>query len=173
MKYILKQNNISFHNNDSLRLDRHTSYNCLSIGFPNDVLFSRFRAISQSKKSDWAIFLIKPDILWNTSANFSITNIAKACGKFIGKQPEYFASFFQDNDCLKTRSLTNLDSYMPTDVQSEILIPQVIPTEYLRFCLVFEEKVTTTLPSRENFYLTRPLFFGTRSNYIQNRQVKA
>ena len=164
---ILKKNNMQYHGNDPLRIDGYTQYNCLSIGFPNDTLFSNFRIRNRSTICDWVIFLIKPSILWQLNSRFCITNSAKAYGKYVGFQPYYFEKFFQDDEFNIPRNCANLFSYMPTDVQAEVLAPLIISPEYFLKCVVADEDVIKCLPPQENFYHCQPMYFGSREEFIQ------
>ncbi len=163
---LLNERKTPYFRNDDRRYDGYTSHNCLSIGFPNDKLFYQFR--KSTGCGQWVVFLIKPSILWETDSRFCITNSARAYGKYIGKRPDYFERLFKDNSRSLPRSTSQLLPYMPTDVQAEILIPNVIHQEYLLGCVVINEDVAKALPpARAEFYISSPSFFSTREEFIQ------
>lgn len=62
--------------NDTYRLDQQPNATCVSIGFPNNRMFYKYRQADES--IDWAVLGIKPDVLWQKPCAFCQRNAADA-----------------------------------------------------------------------------------------------
>lgn len=127
---------------DKYRADGKNA-SCLSIMFPNNEMLWHKR--QEYGDEAWVFLLLKPDILWECDCAFYPTNAASAglrhepVEKF--KTAEAFEAMFarevqkQTNDETKTipRS-SELKPYLPTDVQAEVLVFNIISPDYIGKC---------------------------------------
>lgn len=163
---VLIRSKLTFENNDDLRLDGYTEFNCLSVGFPNDCLFSTFRKKNRTKKSDWIVLIINPSILYYGRPYFCFTNSAYQCGRYVGYKPSCFEGLFRESCAGLTREEMNLPSFLPTNAQGEVLIQGIIPTSYISQVVVFDPVEELGLDVKNDFFKCSPIYYGSRIGFI-------
>ncbi len=123
--------------NDSIRLDKFPTSSCLSVSFPNNKMFYKYRM--QDKSVDWVVLLIDPSVLWENECAFCHKNAAGSTvrSKSLSKLMSFssFQSMFYEDE-----SRTCLDDNLTTDPQAEILCFEKIPLEKI---LTFAFESTT------------------------------
>lgn len=129
--------------NDGLRLDGRQEYNCLSVSFPNSLMFYRFR--KDNVGSEWVVLLLPPVLLGRSGALFCKHNAADsrisstdACAL---STPAALAAMFDEIPNHQSRADQRLKDKDPTDVQAEILLPGRIEPEMIK-AVVFPSKAT-------------------------------
>lgn len=109
--------------NDELRLDGHLDGTSLSIGFPNYLMFNRYKLLPNT---EWVVLVIDPSVLWTKDCGFCQRNAAT--GLIAGQQLDAlrtlaaFQGMFAEIEELGTRQEMRLLSYDPTDPQAEVLV---------------------------------------------------
>lgn len=116
--------------NDNVRLDGKCDYSCLSIGFPNDLMFYRIRADNPNLK--WAVIGISTEVLLNHECLFYPCNAASNEVRhqdIVNYQGvEAFDAMFQN------------DLSYPDNVQAEVMVKGVIEPKYIKGCIFSEQK---------------------------------
>lgn len=125
---------------DEVRYDDKNYIN-LSISFPNNFLFSKFRErTSDDITLTWCVLKINPKFLYVADTLFSVTNAASYCAKKqYGITGDYkkFQSLFAESLVICTTSSERTVSrgrLLPkytTDVQAEVLVRNEIPAMYI------------------------------------------
>lgn len=117
--------------NDEQRIDGCEDAVCLSISFPNYRMFYRYRL--ENPEVEWAVLLIKPDVLWELDCAFCITNAASNPVRHIPlndrRKPEAMESMFSSD--IAQREELNIPNNYPTDPQAEVLVLENIPAQYI------------------------------------------
>ena len=134
----LKESDQDFRFNDSLRLDNHTNTISISISFPNSKMFYKYR--NKNIRWEWAVLLLKPDILWERPCLFCSTNAASSkmrweSGNF--SKPEHLLNMFEES----FERTEYLEEHYTTDEQAEVLVKDFIPPENI-LKVVFEDQQT-------------------------------
>ena len=123
--------------NDAWRRDKRKHAICLSISYPNYAMFHSYKSGSEEK---WAVLLLDPAILWELDCGFVEIN---AASRGVPERPESdlkslaaFQSMFSQTEL---RSRLHLESYYPTNPQTEVLVFEHISSKYIReICLKFK-----------------------------------
>lgn len=128
----LERSGISFDPNDKHRLDKWSEAVCISISFPNYKMFYRYRQIYGE---NFAVLVLKPEVLWAYACMFCRGNAASSRVTAIPIEERLSAdsleSMFGDHPNVARDSLPIPPSY-PTDPQAEVLvIPHVNSPNYL------------------------------------------
>lgn len=148
----MQEKNIRFQKNDTLRLDNYKSAISLSVTHPNEKLFYRWRM--NNPHQQWVVLLLDISILWKFDIAFCSHNAADRRIRYVErsllKTEEAFEAMFAEVNNGKSRFDENLQSCDPTDVQSELLVFDAIPENYI-IGAVFNEK--------ENLCKYRPMMF--------------
>ena len=116
--------------NDDYRYDGKCDYSCLSIGFPNDLMFYKFKV--DNPNSEWAIIGVSVEVLLNYDCLFYPCNAASSTvsnqdiSKFQGAKA--FDEMFQN------------DLSYPQDVQAEVMVKGVIEPKHIKGCVFSEQK---------------------------------
>ena len=146
---LLKKHGQQFAPNDPKRLDGYKEAICLSISFPNDLLFSKFRyKYSGGNRSEWVVLLLDAKVLWELDCAFCQENAASNAARRIPlekrKEPEalerIFIEVYRDikiGDGIKKekiyqRQSMQIPDYYPTHPQAEILVFDQIPSDYIK-----------------------------------------
>lgn len=158
---------------DASRLDARSGHVCCSFEYPN----AYYQAIARDKTAfrnypDWVAFVLDLDLVLRPGTLFSPCNAAKGSGAFLTEggagllacwaDPSYPGQF--------TRSPSHRSS-VPTDLQSEVLIPGLVPLSAV--CAIVTatpEKARELYVLLHNFRLNpgrmewryAPLFFDKR-----------
>ena len=121
----LKSNERSvFNPTDSKRFDGHPSHVCCSIQYPNAWYFRKARE-GEKLFLDWVVLLIRSHYLWLSGAKFCPRNAAAGSGKYVQEGEQAFNSLFEETvEGSQTFTRGPLHpSFLPTDQQAEVLIP--------------------------------------------------
>lgn len=126
------------HINDPLRLDNKSDHTCFSISFPNSRMFFRVR---NTFNGDWAVLLLKNQILWEKECLFYQTNAASNSVRFNSIDNHQgshalSAMFLSSDECPRDSFLLDYD---PTDEQAEVMIPGIIEPSYID-SIVFDNR---------------------------------
>lgn len=120
--------------NDLLRMDGYKEANCVSIGFPNNLMLYKYRLAN--KDCDWVVLKLDRTVLWNKRCAFCKHN---AASKSISETPlhelmtpQAFEAMFDDVPGQPVRSNPLLFNWDPTDVQAEVLVFNVIETSFIK-----------------------------------------
>lgn len=126
----LDNNNIYYKSNDSKRYDNHLNAVCVSISFPN---YRMFYSYSKYRRDDWCVMEIDPRILYEKECLFCIENGASSNERRKDdnnkKGVNALEKLFYDDHYRKS---VNLESEMPTNPQSEVLVLNKIETENIK-----------------------------------------
>lgn len=120
--------------NDPYRYDNCLDANCLSISFPNYRMFYRYQKARPF--TQWAVLLIRAEVLWKMDCAFCKTNAASAN---ISSTPveelkssstlaELFGDY-EDESLSIARSSLSIPDYFATNPQAEVLVFDTIPAE--------------------------------------------
>lgn len=127
-RQVLEENGTAFSYNDQYRLDNRKNYSCFSITHPNYKMFYPCRL--QTPSIDWVVIRLSPEIIHTKQVLFCSTNAA--CSSQSSKPdvllsgPVAFNSLFIDQPNFPSRVDLALIDNEPTDVQSELLISDVV-----------------------------------------------
>lgn len=112
---------------DLRRLDGHPDHVSCSIQYPNAWYFRTARGQERLFR-DWVVLLIDSHYLWRTGTKFCPRNAAAGYGRLIGEGPAAFEALFVDTvEAVRTyRRGPGHPTFLPTDEQAEVLIPDRI-----------------------------------------------
>lgn len=120
--------------NDELRLDECPDASSLSIGFPNALMFYKYRC--QSSDLDWVVLEVDPAVLWTRPSLFCSRNAASAAMRRQSRAQratvEAFCGMYEDVVGTQVRGGQPLRCFDPTDVQAEVLVTGVIEPQFIR-----------------------------------------
>ena len=130
--------------NDDSRWDKHKDAVCVSISFPNYLMFSGIR---KEKKitdgisdSDWVVLALEAKILWELECAFCIENAASNTIRHVPleerRKPDVLERMFVDSyqdvkGNIYHRHLQT-PTYYPTHPQAEVLVFDPIPVKYIQ-----------------------------------------
>lgn len=126
----IKENSGKYIYNDHHRLDGKCGYSCLSIGFPNHLMFYKLRIDNPNSK--WAVIGLSTEILLNYDCLFYPCNAARRdvshqdISNYQGAKA--FDAMFQN------------DLNYPQDVQAEVMVKGIIEPKYIRGCAFSEQE---------------------------------
>lgn len=127
--------------NDMHRLDELTEASCFTLTHPNYKMFYPLRLDNPSL--DWVVIRLKPSILWEKTCLFCPTNAANNSVRFKTKAErqgvDAFQGLFSEREGFPTRLQLGLADNEPTDVQSEVLVLDVVEPKYIVDILVDEK----------------------------------
>jgi hypothetical protein len=118
--------------NDELRLDGHLDGTSLSIGFPNYLMFYKYRQLANT---EWVVLGIHPSVLWTKDCGFCQHNAAD--GRMIGQPLDSLRTLaamqgmFAESEGENTRQDQRLKTYDPTDPQAEVLVFDQIEQNFI------------------------------------------
>jgi hypothetical protein len=119
--------------NDVLRLDGHLDGTSVSIAFPNNPMFYRYR--KENDGTDWVVLALNPSILWEKDCAFCMHNAADgkiSCQDLDSlRAVDALAGMFEEIEGITPRAEQKLKTYDPTDVQAEVLVFDVIEPRYI------------------------------------------
>lgn len=126
-KHLGEDEKAVFNPTDSERLDGYPDHVCCSIQYPNAWYFRKARG-REPLFRDWVILLIKPHYLWYTGAKFCPRNAAAGHGRLVDEGAEAFEELFADivEGTHTYRRDRRHPTFLPTDEQAEVLIPDSI-----------------------------------------------
>ena len=113
-----------FNPTDSERLDGFPDHVCCSIQYPNAWYFRKARGQERLFK-DWVILLINPHYLWHAGTKFCPRNAAAEHGRLVGEGADAFEGLFAEavKGQRTFRRGPRRPTFLPTDEQAEVLIP--------------------------------------------------
>lgn len=130
---IARQNQISMLSNDAFRWDGHPNASCLSITFPNSLMFYKCR--NADTKADWVVLGIHPNVLSDKNCAFCKRNAAtrEISGQPLDslQTPTALEGMFEEIDGFSTRQAQGLKLNHTTDVQAEVLVFDIIEPQYI------------------------------------------
>lgn len=163
---------------DEVRYDDKNYIN-LSLSGPNTFLFSRFR---QKTKDDctinWCVLKIDPKHIYDKETLFSVTNAASNAAKRqfgISGDLSNFRILFSEQlnintySGMRTINRNSIHARYPTDVQAEILVKNIVPSEsIIAVCFESEEnlaeaKAAMSYFDTNNFIVDKEIFSPNRS----------
>lgn len=126
---------------DGVRADGMKEGTCLSISFPNDMMFSMKRRQAR-KEIEWGVVIVDASLMLELDCAFFPTNAA------LGDFRKYTIKSFKNPQALENVFCSNLKtskqqitraSYLldkdPTCVQSEVMVFEHISAEYIEGCV--------------------------------------
>lgn len=116
--------------NDDCRFDGKCGYSCLSIGFPNDLMFYKLR--KNDPNSKWAVIGLSTEILLNYDCLFYPCNAAR------GDVSHQDISNYQGTKAFDAMFQNDLN--YPQDVQAEVMVKGIIEPKYIRGCAFSEQE---------------------------------
>lgn len=131
----LHNNNITFSNNDLLRLDNRPNSISLSISFPNYKMFSYYR-IYQTVKKNMVVLLLDPALIRDKKCLFFSNNAASS--EFYNISDNHLESFAAWNNIFelqnngKNRKQLNIPNNYSTNPQAEVLCLEDIEPQYIK-----------------------------------------
>ncbi len=159
---ILLEKNFYFEPNDIGRWDCKDDATCFSIEFPNSFLLNTFK--KKYPHSKWVIILLDIKLINHCSKiNFCNKNAAGASNWInspISQTVYAFESMFAEciihsKSPLRSEQLYIKD-YLPTNVQAEILIEDIIDPQYIK-CMLFEN--IEDLEACKNMFIDKNIFY--------------
>jgi hypothetical protein len=157
--------------NDQLRLDGHLDGTSVSIAFPNNSMFYRYRKDPGNAGIDWVVLGLNPSILWEKDCAFCMHNAADgaiSCQDLDTlRKVEALAGMFEEIEGVTSRAEQKLKAYDPTDVQAEVLVFDVIEPRYI-YSAAFETKAVQNKHSA-SLGDRRIIAAGTDKGYFGSR----
>lgn len=139
----MENEEVQYSANDPLRLDLQKDGISLSVSFPNDKLFYRWRM--ENPSNEWVVMLIDPSVLWSIDSLFCYENAANTDVRRETiderKTLRAFERMFAAPANGASRDDQGLETYDPTSVQAEVLVMERIPQEMI-LEIVFRSKTT-------------------------------
>jgi len=157
--------------NDIGRFDNRRDYNCLSISFPNCLMFYKY--MNENPEAEWPILLIRPQVLWNYDTLFCQTNAAATLisekSEAELKTVQAFGSMFAEIEGHTSRADQLLKICDTTDVQAEVLVKGIIPPSEI-YGVIFRtsaclEAHKAILGDRSAYLSSRRGMYGNRDFY--------
>lgn len=125
-----KENSDKYIYNDHYRYDGKCDYSCLSINFPNDLMFYKLRIDNPNSK--WAIIFLSTETLLSYDCLFYPCNAAS------GDVSHQDISNYQGAKALDAMFQNN--SNYPQDVQAEVMVKGIIEPKYIIGCAFSEQE---------------------------------
>lgn len=133
----------AFNRTDRERFDGFTDHVSCSIQYPNVWYFNAARG-KEPLFQDWVVLLIRPHYLWAPGTKFCPRNAAAGRGEDVAEGLEAFESLYaprvQGAGGRRFRRLPGHPSWLPTDEQAEVLIPDHVDRDDLLGVVVANEK---------------------------------
>lgn len=131
-----------FNPTDRDRLDGFPDHVCCSIQYPNAWYLKKARG-RERLFPDWVVLLIRPHYLWARGTKFCPRNAAAGGGEDVAEGVEAFDSLYSTTvrgagGKTFRRSSTH-PSWLPTDEQAEVLIPDQVEHDDLLGVVVADE----------------------------------
>ena len=170
----LRNRGIKYHANDSERRDGHTDSVCLSVGFPNYLMFYNCRMKPENYGAKWVVLRINPYLLCdeNNKCLYAWTNASSShldyfWGDFAFE--DNFEILFTDNDRFedwpRRYELEQTPFFKPcytTDPQAEILVKdRILSADILTVCFETDDDMylfSKNCPVNIDCLVNKPLF---------------
>ena len=132
-----------FNPTDRERLDGFPDHVSCSIQYPNAWYFRKARQKDQLFR-DWVVLLIRPHYLWHSGTKFCPRNAAAGGGEDVAEGLAAFESMYAPSvrgaRGITYRRLLLHPSWLPTDEQAEVLIPDMVEHDDLLGVAVADEE---------------------------------
>ncbi len=185
---VLEASDQDFLFNDPDRVDEHREAVCLSVSFPNYLLFYKFRDQSRTGEEDsdskWATLLLEPSVLWKFDCAFCQENAAAGVIrdtpledlKTLEALENMFIGDYTDNRGRRVlRNSLQIPENYPTHPQGEVLVFERIPAQHIKKIAFLNANardpvrdrwrpINTNANNKILFY-TGPQYFGRRDDY--------
>lgn len=160
-KDLLKETN----NNDLHRFDKRGYTNSLSISYPNDKMFYKYRM--QNPNQIWGVISFSPSILWELDCLFCPTNAASL--KISTRVDELLSGSDAFKKLFDFKKPSTTRCY-PIDSQAEVLVRGHISNKYIQ-CIYFERPVET-LSNHDSRYRCDSFYFHQREYILKKLASK-
>jgi hypothetical protein len=168
--------------NDDLRLDCHRDAVCLSISFPNYLMFLKCRSIDPTVA--WVVLEIRPKVLWELDCAFCKHNAAsyeiRSGAKSPLQKPQALQDMFAQEVAVKgtVHRRKDIPPYFPTDPQAEVLVfgriqPSHITTVHFGNNANLSSWLQQAPPTPNCKVLTNPAFFSYRQDWADWKQERS
>ena len=127
--------------NDLNRFDLRTNTVSLSISYPNDKMFYKYRVENRAQR--WAVLRLSPAILWELECLFCPTNAANSV---IVSTEDSRLRGFKALQKMFAGYRYNLRSCDPSNSQAEVLVRNHIPQSYIHDVVVEQRNDAEYLP---------------------------
>lgn len=155
---------IKFLYNDYYRYDRCENAVCTSIEFPNYKMFYFLRC--NNPDTDWVVLKLDAQIILDFDCAFCTTNAGnsniynKSIEQRKGKMA--FLKLFEEIPNQPTRKKLGIEDWYPTDPQSEVLVFDTIPVQYIK-SVFFKDKQAMEanipfIPNEISCYINNDVF---------------
>ena len=140
--------------NDHSRWDKHKEAVCLSISFPNHLMFSSIR--KQKMMSDgisdsgWVVLVLDAKVLWELDCVFCTENAASNVVRHDPleerRKPDVLEGMFVDTyrdtkGNVYERQSLQIPNHYPTHPQAEVLVFDQIPSDYIKEVHFYDETI--------------------------------
>ncbi len=139
-QYLRQDESTILNPTDKARLDRHSDHICCSIQYPNAWYFKKAR-LDEEMFPDWVVLLIDPRYLWQSGTKFCPRNAAAEHGRLVRAGVAGFDAMFDEMvEGFQTyRRGPGHPSFLPTDEQAEVLIPDRVGRSDIKGFVVRDE----------------------------------
>jgi len=121
--------------NDELRLDSKEDACCFSIGFPNNLMFYKYRKITEAQGIEWAVIVLNKEVMIDKDCLFCFTNAASNSIRQLDMNSlrgvNAFRKLYADGIGESTRKELGLPDDWPTDPQAEVLVKGIVEPRYI------------------------------------------
>lgn len=157
---------------DDVRYDDKNYIN-LSISGPNTFLFSKFRQKTEDDFTiNWCVLKINPKHIYDNKTLFAVTNAASKAAKGIGitGDIEKFKMLFAQKIPIPYGTRDNIADKYPTNVQAEILVRDIIPSDSItEVCFENEENLAAAKGAMYSFDTSK--FVVDKEVFLPNRKL--
>lgn len=141
---VLEERDQDFLFNDHERVEGQENAVCISVSFPNYLMFYSIRKEKEGEgvnDSQWAVLLLEPSVLWKFECAFCQENAAAGVIRDTpledlrppGALENMFIGDYTDNSGRKVlRDSLQIPENYPTHPQAEVLVFDPIPTQYIK-----------------------------------------
>ena len=138
-----------FNPTDRDRLDGYRDHVCCSVQYPNGWYFRKARE-REILFPDWVVLLLDPRYLWQPGTKFCPRNAAAAQGGLIREGPDAFEALFASvvEGARTYHRGPGHPSFLPTDEQAEVLIPDRVRLSDLKGVAVRDDSQARREASR-------------------------
>ncbi|HMA68415.1 MAG TPA: DarT ssDNA thymidine ADP-ribosyltransferase family protein [Candidatus Mcinerneyibacterium sp.] len=168
----LDKKDIDYELNDKERYDNFKDGIFLSITHPNIGLLNEYK--KRYSASDWAVLLLRTDILWEKDCLFSVSNSANKWLNKMLKEYEYYGinnikylkKLFRSVCGDYERKNLDIERNMTTDPQAEVIVFNKIETNYIKN-ICFEKNIPKRFKKYEDYIDIKQDedYFNKRENF--------
>ena len=151
--------------NDTGRFDYRTHMISLSISYPNDKMFYKYR--KNDPLQQWVVLCISPSVLWELDCLFCPTNAANSS---ISSASDESLSGSLALEKLFSQQTDKLKSCYPYDSQAEVLVNNHIPSRYIQSIFI-DKNIDMCILSEINYDVRVNSFYFQNRDFILNKRV--